>query len=91
MSTDDDIRRGKRAELLLADPLLNECFDRLQAETLSAWQGTTMDQTEAREKYWLAYNVIANVKEQLTIIANGGKVAQRDLDDARSTAESEGK
>lgn len=88
--TESNIRRGKRAELLLADPLLVECFDRLQQETLKAWQSTNLADTNAREKYWLTYNVVSNVKEQLTIIANGGKIAQRDLDDARNSAEEKG-
>lgn len=85
------MRRGKRAELLLADPLLNECFDRLQMQTLQSWQNTNLAETEAREKFWFAYTMVANVKEQLTIIANGGKVAQRDLDDADlNSAEAKG-
>lgn len=82
--SDDDIRRGKRATLLLADPLLVECFDRLDAQIRAAWLATTPGQVAEREAYFYQTNALAAVRAQLEIIAAHGAIAENDLEAAKT-------
>ncbi len=77
----DAIGRGARAERLLADELLRECFAALEAEYLKAWRATAARDTDARERLWQATQVLGKVRDHLVAIASNGKLAQRELDD----------
>ena len=83
----DDIRRGKRAELLLADPLLIECFDRLKEQIHAAWLATAPGQVAEREAYFYQMNAVEAVKAQLEIIASAGAVAESDVAEAGANRE----
>ena len=80
--SESDIRRGKRATLLLADPLLVECFDRLDAQIRAAWLATTPGQVAEREAYFYQTNALAAVRASLEIIAAHGAIAENDRDEA---------
>jgi len=84
MSSDklqDTIARGARAERLLADDLLQECFAVLEGEYVKAWKVTAARDTDARERLWQATQVIGKVRDHLVAVAGNGKLAQRELDD----------
>ena len=48
----DDIARGKHAEQLLADPLLQEALATLDAQLIEAWGATGADDADKREQLW---------------------------------------
>lgn len=73
--------RGKRAELLLGDDLLQGAFAYLENEYITKWRTTHQADQQAREKLFLAVNVIGKVKEHLSEALMNGKVAERNLED----------
>ena len=73
--------RAARAQRLLDDALLIEAFDTLDRDYLKAWRATAARDTDARERLWQAVQIVAKVRDHLTGVVNGGKLAQRELDD----------
>ena len=75
------IGRGARAQELMRSELLQEVFAKLDAEYIAAWRRTPVRDTDARERLWQATQIVGKVKGHLAIIANDGKLAQRELDE----------
>ncbi len=75
------IGRGARAQELLRSELLQEVFAKLDAEYIAAWRRTPARDTDARERLWQATQIVGKVKDHLAVIANDGKLAQRELDE----------
>ena len=82
--TDDSleaaIARGARAKELLGSETLKEVFAQIEADYIEGWRHTSARDTDARERLWLAVQVLGLVKDHLVIIANNGKLAQAELD-----------
>jgi hypothetical protein len=75
-----DISRQARAEALLRDELLLEGFSLLEARYVEEWRITTFRDTDARERLYLAVNVLRKVRDHLAKIVADGKLAQREID-----------
>ena len=73
--------RAARARRLLEDELLKEALDALDHDYTKAWRETTARDTDARERLWQACQVVAKVRDHLANVVNGGKLAQRELND----------
>jgi hypothetical protein len=73
--------RGARAQRLLEDDLLAEALDTLDRDYTRAWRATAARDTDARERLWQAVQVVAKVRDHLVHIVNGGKLAQRQMND----------
>ncbi len=82
--TDDtlerDAQRGRRAEQLLNDELLQEAFEKLKAEYLRAWEDTKPDDTGYRDQLWYARRVVPLVKKHLTDLVRDGTLARAEID-----------
>ncbi|HYZ44677.1 MAG TPA: hypothetical protein VE667_07450 [Xanthobacteraceae bacterium] len=74
------IARGARAKELIDSEVLKDIFGRIEADYIAGWRATSARDTDARERLWLAVQVIGLVKDHLVIIANDGKLAQAELD-----------
>ena len=74
------IARGGRAKELLGSETLKEVFAQIEADYVEGWRRTSARDTDARERLWLAVQVLGLVKDHLVIIANDGKLAQAELD-----------
>ena len=70
-----------RAQALLNDELLAECFDRLKRIYIEEWQTTGVRDNEAREKLYIAVNVVGKVRDHLNLLVRGGNIAQKQLDE----------
>src|SRR5262249_52360042 len=77
----NDVTRAERASALLTDDILAEAFVTLERNYVDAWRTTHVDDTAAREKLFLAVNIIGKVKEQLAKVVSDGVLAQRELKD----------
>jgi hypothetical protein len=79
--------RGARAQRLLEDDLLVEAFETLDRDYSRAWRATAARDTDARERLWQAVQVVAKVRDHLIRVVNGGKLAQRQINElaARKT------
>lgn len=73
--------RAVRAQALLENELLTQCFEQLKADYLDQWKKTSVLQTDVREKYWLALRVVDVVQDHLHTIVANGKLARADLND----------
>lgn len=75
------IERAARAEALQRDELLTEALAALDRDYVNAWRATHARDTDARERLWQACQVVAKVRDHLANVVNGGKLAQRELND----------
>jgi hypothetical protein len=80
------IARGARAKELLESELLKAVFAQIEADYIEGWRRTSARDTDARERLWLAVQVLGLVKDHLVIVANDGKLAQAELDKIRALA-----
>lgn len=75
-----DQRRGMEAQRLLAEPLLAEAFEIIEANYRDGWLATKDGQTAERERIWLALTLLTKVRAHLEGIVQGGRVAAHELD-----------
>lgn len=79
--------RGSRAASLINDELLGECFSKLEEAYIASWRTTDFDDVTAREKLFIAINVIGKVKEHLGRIAANGELAKAEIEELVRAAE----
>lgn len=79
--------KAVRAQSLLDNDLLTEAFKGLEDNYTAAWRATTIDDVGAREKLFLAINIVGKVRDHLTSIVTNGKLAQAELKELALTAE----
>lgn len=82
-----DSGRGIRARQLVENELLAEAFKGLEDAYTKAWRGTTIEDVAAREKIFLAINVVGKVREHLVAMVVDGKLAQAELESLARLAE----
>ena len=84
-----ELSQANRAKQLFNDPLLKESFDKLKKLYTESLFNTGATETEAREKLWLAYNVVSKVEQNLLEILDTGKLASKQLEDYRNQIENQ--
>ena len=68
------VLRGKEADRLLGDPLLNDTFDALEQAYENAWK--LEENPAARGTLWVKVRVLNDLKTELKTYAERGKFAQ---------------
>lgn len=79
--------RASQAEGLLNSELLNEAFASLESSYVEMWKSSKVEDANAREKLFLAINIIGKVKQHLQTIVNDGKLAAHQLRELAQAAE----
>jgi hypothetical protein len=79
--------KGVRARDLLENDLLTEAFKGLEDSYTAAWRSTTINDVAAREKLFLAINIVGKVRDHLSAIVTNGKLAETQLRQLAETAE----
>ena len=79
--------KARRAQDLLDNELLSEAFKGLEDSYTSAWRSTAIDDVAAREKLFLAINIVGKVRDHLATIVTNGKLARAELKELARTAE----
>jgi hypothetical protein len=79
--------KAVRAEVLLDNELLTEAFCGLEDSYTAAWRATAIDDVAAREKLFLAINIVGKVRDHLTAIVTNGKLARAELKELAQVAE----
>ena len=74
------IRQGKRAQVLLNDPLLKQAFEDLLETYKNEIFNTNFADDEKRRSLWMAYNMLDKIRGHLQSIMESGKLAQKDLE-----------
>jgi hypothetical protein len=72
---------------LIDNELLTEAFHGLEESYTTAWRVSTIDDVVAREKLFLAINIVGKVRDHLTAIVANGKLAQAELKELFQVAE----
>ena len=78
--TETQVREGKRAQVLLNDPLLKQAFEDLLGTYKQEIFNTSFTDDDKRRSLWMAYNMLDKIKGHLTTIMESGKLAQKDLE-----------
>ena len=84
---DQAAAKAVRAQELLDNELLVEAFRGLEESYIAAWRATRVEDVAAREKLFLAINVVGKVRDHLNGILTNGKLAQAELKELAQTAE----
>tara|TARA_R110000803_G_scaffold21941_1_gene54804 strand:- start:49 stop:342 length:294 start_codon:yes stop_codon:yes gene_type:complete len=79
-----ELNQANKAKQLFQDPLLKESFDKLRNLYSQSLFNTGALEADAREKLWLAYNVINKVEQNLLEMIDTGKLASKQLEDFRN-------
>lgn len=82
-----DASRAARARDLLANELLIEAFDGLEAAYIAAWRNSPVLDTATREKQFVAVNVIGQVRNHLERIVTNGRLAEAEIATIAAAAE----
>ena len=80
-----ELNQANKAKQLFENPLLKKSFDKLKKLYTESLFITGATETEAREKLWLAYNVVSKVEQNLFEILDTGKLASKQLEDYRNS------
>ena len=67
------VAKAARAQDLLENELLTEAFTGLEDSYTTAWRASGIEDMGAREKLFLAINVVGKVRDHLTAIVTNGK------------------
>ena len=78
--TETQVREGKRAQVLLNDPLLKQAFEDLLETYKQEIFNTSFTDDNKRRYLWMAYNMLDKIKGHLITIMESGKLAQKDLE-----------
>lgn len=84
---DQATTKAVRAQELLDDELLSEAFATLEENYIAAWRTTTIEDVGAREKLFVAINIVGKVRDHLAAIVANGKLAQAELKELAQVAE----
>jgi len=71
--------KARRARELLENDILKEAFEILEKAYIETWRGTHVDAEHAREKLFLAVNIIGKVRHHLELVIANGSIAEADL------------
>lgn len=83
----NEAARGLRANELMADELIVEAFDTLNARLTSEWASSPVRDTEGRERIWLMQKLLKSVGDHLNEIATTGKLGALQLEQERTLAQ----
>lgn len=58
---------------MVASPVLQDVFDRLRDQYMSSWVQSNPEETQARDRVYMAIRVLDEVRAQLRAVASGGR------------------
>jgi CTP:phosphocholine cytidylyltransferase-like protein len=74
------ISQGKKAQLMLDEPLMKEAFNYLKSRYQEEIFNTSYSDHNQRQVLWMAYNMIEKIKGHLESVMTSGSLAQKELD-----------
>ncbi len=82
-----DNSRALGAQALLENDLFNEALTTLEAEYIKAWKLSELRDDDGRQRLWQAVQIVGKIKDHISSILNGGKLAQAQLKELAETSE----
>tara|TARA_R100001530_G_scaffold39665_1_gene30580 strand:+ start:174 stop:443 length:270 start_codon:yes stop_codon:yes gene_type:complete len=74
-----DIERGRIAQDILDNEIFQEAMEMLEDEYKNIWASTKQDESEEREKLWMAMKLIPEFERQLRIIVERGTIKKNQI------------
>ena len=84
-----EMLRGRQAEKLLNDPLLQEALTIIEQRYETAWKSSALSHVQVREEAYRMLATCTEFKRQLTSILTTGKMAAKAESDRQDTATKE--
>lgn len=81
------INRAQKAASLLDNELLVEAFKSLEQSYIDFWRLTKPEDNLAREKAFIAINIVGKVRDHLARVVENGKLSQAELNKLHADAE----
>jgi len=75
MTTEEEVRRGLRAQALLADPLVADAFAALDSHCIEEWRRAGPRDVETRERLWLMLKLTERLKQHFASLVEDGRLA----------------
>ena len=82
-----EVSQSQKPKEVLDNPSFKEAFDKLRDLYSTSLLNTGTNETETREKLWLAYQVLGKVEQHFREIIDTGKLASKQLEDFRNSIE----
>jgi hypothetical protein len=82
-----EVSRSEKARLGLSNPIFVEAIENLKKLYSQSLLNTGVNEQDAREKLWLAYQIVNKVEQHFIEIMETGKLAKRQLEDFRKSIE----
>ena len=80
-----ELTQANKAKQLFENPLLKDSFDKLRKLYSESLFNTGAIEADAREKLWLAHNIVSKVEQNLLEMIDTGKLASKQLEDYRKS------
>jgi hypothetical protein len=81
------VNRGQKANSLVDNDLLKEAFEALEKSYIEFWRQTKPEDSLAREKAFIAINIVGKVRDHLHAVIQNGKLATAELNKLHADAE----
>ena len=81
------VSQASRADALQRDELLTGALRQLEDDYIAAWRATHVRDQEARERLWQGVQVVGKVRDHLSHLISGGRLAQKQLDEITALTE----
>lgn len=69
-------RKAHEAEMLLANPALQDAFERLEEEYTAAWKNSAPHRSDEREVAYFRLQALEQLRNDLESVSKGGKVSE---------------
>lgn len=79
-SLEEEVIRGHEAERIMRSPLWDEAWFIYENRLTSAWSQSGTDQTDQRERIWLALQIARKVRNHIESIMKTGQLAQKQVE-----------
>ncbi len=77
----------EKAKLVLQEPIFVEAIETLKKLYSQSLLNTGVNEQDAREKLWLAFQIVQKVEHHFIEIMETGKLAKKQLEDFRASIE----
>lgn len=74
-----DIERGRIAQDILDNEIFQEAMEMLEDEYKKIWASTKQEESEERERLWMAMKLIPEFERQLRIIVEKGIIKKNQI------------
>ena len=82
-----ELSRSEKARLGLSNPIFVEAIENLKKLYSQSLLNTGVNEQDAREKLWLAFQIVQKVEQHFIEIMETGKLAKKQLEDFRASIE----